>query len=55
MIRRDRIVIRTCDLLLKLATDQTRARVRVGMRSAAGLIIDEDLLRRANFPKEQTP
>lgn len=55
MNRRDKILIKACDLVLKLATDQTRARVLVGLYQARGLLVSESLLKRANFPQERYP
>lgn len=52
---RDRVVINACSWLLKLATDKTQAQVLVALYRAQGRLVPEDMLRRADFPKEQYP
>lgn len=55
MNRRDRTALKVCDLVLKLATAQTRARVLAGLYRAQGLLVPPDIERRADFPQERTP
>ena len=54
--RRDRAVLKACTLVLRLATDQTRARVTVALLRANHRYVPDDLVRRANFwPPDRTP
>lgn len=54
--RRDRAVLKACSLIMRLATDQTRARVTVALLRANHRHVPDDLVRRAQFwPPDRTP